>query len=461
MKQTDNFFSDPDRLAGGFLDGYVHDAGNGAGELNRHEACYTLRYWQGTFYLWDAGRYTEVSATEIKLLVKQYLHQLNEAEDAPKIAVTTHVIGNILLCVAGTVGVHIPEARRLNSWEDGREKLLTTIPVQNGLLMLDHNAKPYLDKHTPEYFCLNCLPYDFDPDAKCGDWDIFLDDVMQGKKEYIRLLQQWAGYLLRPDLKEQQFLLCVGPGANGKGVFAELIMAFVGESNCSQTGLAQFGRPFALYSMVGKLLNCTNESTHIIEDEAENVLKSLVAGDLTTFERKYKDSVCGVRPTAKIMICTNALPRFNDKTQGLWRRLMLVPFDKIVAVEAQIKNFADRLKIELPGVLNWAIRGLVDLNADGFIVPADSGDLKEQYRQDADPSRAFLLDNYQASLNGDSVSCGEVYQAYVQWCEENGGRPMNNRNFGRQVKRLFPDTDRVRRGPRGNRQWCYQSLVSY
>ena len=135
--------------------------------------------------------------------------------------------------------------------------------------------------------------------------------------ECIALLQEWVGYLFRPDLREQKFLLCVGEGVNGKGVLFEVVSALVGTANCSQISLSRFNSPFALYPTLNKVVNLTSESSHIVEDEAETVLKSFVAGDQFTFERKFKEPVSAI-PTAKIMIATNALPRFNDKTQAIW-----------------------------------------------------------------------------------------------------------------------------------------------
>ena len=72
--------------------------------------------------------------------------------------------------------------------------------------------------HTPNYFTTVCLPYAYNPDAECPDFDEFLQNITLGRQDYIDLLQEFIGYLFRPDLREQKFLLCVGEGANGKGV---------------------------------------------------------------------------------------------------------------------------------------------------------------------------------------------------------------------------------------------------
>jgi P4 family phage/plasmid primase-like protien len=429
--------------------------------LNLKDSCYTLRYWRDDFYHWQDGHWVRISDAEIKRIVVEHLQKLNDrvlGDTEQEIPITSYRVNNVLLCLKGRIG--ISETRELNSWPDGREQLYHTIAVNNGLLMLRPNNKepPCLHKHTPKFFGVAKLPYDYDPNAQCPDWLAFLEDVMQGDQKFISQLQQWCGYLFRPDLREQKFLLCAGEGANGKGVFFEVIQNLVGKENCSQVSLTRFTNPFAAHAMLGKVLNATNESSHIIEDEAETVLKSFVAGDRFTFERKFKEPVYAL-PTAKIMVATNALPRFNDKTAGIWRRILFVPFEKVIPEELQVKDLAEQLKRELPGILNWALEGLQKLNRDGFLVPEKSKELLEEYRRDADPARAFLLENYTYSPNAYGVNCGDLYDRYKQWCNENGCRPMSSRIFGQHVRRMFPKVERARMGPREERQYVYKGLV--
>jgi len=121
--------------------------------------------------------------------------------------------------------------------------------------------------------------------------------------------------------------------------------------------------------MLGTVVNAKNGSSHMIEGEAENVLKSLVAGDRFAFERKFKDPVHAVS-TAEIMISTNALLRFPENTMGISRRILLVPFDVTICENRRIKNLVAELKAtELPAIFNWAMEGLTKLNwADGFTI---------------------------------------------------------------------------------------------
>ncbi|MCH8063004.1 MAG: hypothetical protein IH861_10925 [Chloroflexi bacterium] len=280
-------------------------------------------------------------------------------------------------------------------------------------------------------------------------------------EEYVALLQQWCGYLLRPDLREQRFLLTVGEGANGKSVFSEVVETFIGKENCSHVSLCRFSTQFGLHSTLGKLVNITNESSHMVDDEGESLLKAFVAGDRFTFDRKYKDPVEAV-PTAKVMISTNALPRFHDKTQGIWRRILLVPFNKTISADERIKDLASQIvKSDVPGIFNWALEGLCSLNRNGFIVPQANAELIEEYRRDSDPARAFLTDNFTSSPNGQSTPCSKVYKFYRQWCDDNGCKPMASQTFGQEIKRVFPDVERVRVGSGSYRQYEYTGLIPY
>ena len=457
------FYTDPDSLAEGFLNAnFIFDSGCEDLKKARKGAAYTLRWWRDDFYHWRNGCYVRLSDAEMKRIATEHIQQLNDSvlgSKVQKISITTHKVNNVLLYLKGRIG--LPESVELNSWPDGREKLIHTIAVNNGLLMLDRkNSKPVLVKHTPKFFTVTKLPFDYDPNAKCPHWLEFLEEVMLGNKEFILLLQQWCGYLFRPDLKEQKFLLCAGPGANGKGVFFEVVQALVGKENCSQVGLPRFSSRFALYGTLGKVLNATNESSHIIEDQAETILKSFVAGDSFTFDRKFKEPVYAI-PTAKIMIATNSPPRFNDKTEGTWRRILYVPFDRVIPDELQKKDLAEQLKRELPGILNWAIEGLQKLKDEGgFTIPEKTKELVEEYRRDSDPARDFLLEKYTFSPDAWGVNCTELYNEYKQYCVENGYRQMGNRLFGREVRQVFPKVKRVRPGGRENREWLYEGLVS-
>lgn len=447
-------FDDLLLLAGQFLYEYIWAKED---EPDAETSFYKLRRWREEWYLYEQGSYIKVADDTVRQTVTAYMQQYAKDlfwREKTRINVTRNFVTNVISNIEAMV--HIKETQELNTFLDrvDRGRFLS---LKNGLLNLDTRE---LLSPTPNYFTAVCLPYNYDPDAECPQFDLFLQDVMLGKQDYIDLLQEFIGYLFRPDLREHKFLLCVGEGANGKTTLFDVIRALVGTENCSEAPISCFADRFALYGTIGKIANLTHESSSVLEDSAENVLKSYVSGDRMTVDRKYKQPV-EVTPTAKLLISTNNLPRFTDRSQAIWRRILLVPFDLTLEENLQNKDMANRLKEELSGILNWALIGLDRLNEKGFTVPVGNKELMENYRRDADPSRAFLLDNYESSLNGAYVPCAEIYKDYKQFCDSNGCHAMNERTFGQHVRRIFPRVERQRIGTRDNREYVYMGLVSY
>jgi phage/plasmid-associated DNA primase len=94
-------------------------------------------------------------------------------------------------------------------------------------------------------------------------------------------------------------------------------------------------------------------------------------------------------------------------------------------------------------------------------MPADSKAMLEEYRRDANPARAYLLENYAPANNGEYIVCETLYREYATWCKDKNYHPLADRTFGKEVHRAFPAVERKRTGGRDVREWAYDGLVSY
>jgi len=176
--------------------------------LNLKLASWTLRCWRGEFYRWRKGRYERTSDVEIRLLIKRFLHEENtpmfthDLPDPP-IKITRSLVENILLCLAGFEGVHLPQDRELNSWSDGIEKAgIITMSFANGIVIFGGaGGEPGFTEHTPNYFTLAQVPYNHDRDALYPRWLAFLDDVMEGDAEANKALAALSR--LPPDKRDE------------------------------------------------------------------------------------------------------------------------------------------------------------------------------------------------------------------------------------------------------------------
>jgi P4 family phage/plasmid primase-like protien len=235
-------------------------------------------------------------------------------------------------------------------------------------------------------------------------------------------------------------LILVGEGANGKTVILIVLTALLGEANVSTVPLELFGQRFQLTPTLGKLANVVPEIGPL-DRVSEGFLKAFVAGDRMYFDRKGLPGI-DARPTARLVLATNTLPPFTDRSGGVWRRVMILPFRLTIAPDRQDPHLAAALLDELPGIFNWSLEGWRELRRrERFIEPKISRQVLDEYRIDSNPAQAFLLDEVR-SARGSLVSCRELYGRYQEWCKAHGHKPVPDTQFGKEVFRTFPRVKR-------------------
>jgi P4 family phage/plasmid primase-like protien len=305
------------------------------------------------------------------------------------------------------------------------------------------------------------LPYAYDPDARCPEWARFVSGATEGNQECIDLLQEWFGYCLIHDTSFQRFLVLYGEGATGKTVTLDVLTALLGAANVSHVPVELFDRRFQLTPTLGKLANIATEVGEISRG-AEAVLKAFTSGDRMYFDRK---GIPGVEafPTARLAFAANNLPRFADRSSGIWRRMLLLPYRVIIPAERQDPHLRGALLRELPGVFNWALAGLCRLREQShFTEPRVCLEALEAYRTESNPARAFLQEWAYFHPKA-RTACGTVYERYRGWCHDRGYIPLDASQFGKEVARCLPQV--VRKRGAGSepsaRSWCYAGLALY
>lgn len=342
-------------------------------------------------------------------------------------------VSDILESVMALPDVHILPGKKAPCSLDGAINAQSIIAANN--VLIDISTRPHVTHAITEaFYTMNYLTYDYKKGVFGEKFAKFLVDITKGDVNLMVLLQQWCGYLLLPTLKYQKFLLCVGDGANGKGVFFDTITAALGTKNVSNVPLARFKDSAALFGTYHKLVNMSNESANNLTGDAESALKEYVAGDKMLWEQKYKDAFFDY-PTAKLMFATNELPKIRDATDGIWRRMILVPFDAQFKGDAQNPGLCKELQgpDELAGVLNWMIEGAEMLARDGrFIEPDRCREALGQYRDESNSARMYLNDQIETDgSNMVAIPCTWLHGQYQIWCKANGFRPLNNVHFGK------------------------------
>jgi P4 family phage/plasmid primase-like protien len=440
----------------------------------RHPDRARVVFFREQFWEWTGGTWVAVPDTEMRGRLAHFCKAQLDRDSAlvaaewdgkgepPKVPkVTLALVSNVMQALSGDV--LLPQDTPMPCWLGDGPRHCNYIALRNGLLDVDAllagGEEPLL-RHTPLWFSSVTLPYDYDPLADCPRWRAFLACNLAGDVEKARLLQQFAGYIMLPDTSLQRFMMLIGEGANGKSVACAAFSAMLGEANVSRVPLELFADKFRLANTIGKLANIIAEVGEL-DKVAEGQIKAFVSGDPIECERKFKAPFTA-KPTARLILATNNPPQFSDKSDGLWRRMLLLHFTVQIPEAERIAGM-DTVAYwhecgELPGMLNWGLAGLQELRAQGrFVVPDACQDAVNRLRGDANPARRFLEENY-AEGDGD-VPTSHAYTGYVAWCRKHGHHALADVGFGREVFRKFPTVKRAKRMIDGRRTWAYCGLV--
>lgn len=324
--------------------------------------------------------------------------------------------------------------------------------VANGTLNLrsqrlgPHRAQ---DKHT------KIAPVAYDPQAVCPRWDLFLNEITEDNEDLISFLQRAIGYALTGDIREQCLFIFYGTGANGKTTFLQAISALLGNYwNQSSSEMLLLSRHEGVPNDIARLKGTRFASIIEVEEGRrlkESLVKALTGGDTITARFLFHEYFEYI-PQFKIFIGTNHKPVIKGTDLAIWRRIKLIPFTVAIPEENQDKLLLDKLKDELPGILNWAVEGCRLWQEHGLGTPEEVSTATSEYRSESDVLGAFLEERTTAERGG-ITSASILYQEYSKWCDDNNERAVNNTNFGRAlVERGF---ERVRSG-RGNN---YRGIV--
>jgi putative DNA primase/helicase len=443
--------SDPHRLAEAILKRKGTD----------HRGRLTLHHWGGVWWRYDGKRYVRQDKTAFDSMINaecKALYQQWNATDRRgyRLRVTTNLTANVIAALLSIPDVRIGPEVRQPAWLGSGDQKRELLALQNGLLnvgLLLEFGHQGLIPHTPEWFSPICLPYDFDPAATSPRWENFLDWMFEGDTERIRFVTEWFGYCVTMDTSQQRFVIFVGDGSNGKTVLLETLEHLVGRENVSAVALEDFGSEFRLAETIGKLVNIVSEIGDVTR-LPEGKLKAFVAADKMSFNRKYRDPI-EVNPTARLIFATNKVPSFMDKSEGIWRRLVIVPCDRQISDGEKDDKLPQKMRQELPGILNGALRALRNLRERGkFLIASRSEVVGKDHRLASDPERKFLSDECR---KGDSVDCRVLYDRYREWCADEGHRALNDMEFGKAVRKVFPWVDR-QRASTGSRPYRYVGI---
>ncbi len=316
------------------------------------------------------------------------------------------------------------------------------VPARNCLLHLKPDGNPVIvGLPTPAFFSPFALDYDIKQRApKPEYWLKFLLELWPDDEPSIGLLQEWFGYVLTCDTRQQKILLLIGPPRSGKGTLARILTAMIGAANVCGPTLSGLTTNFGLWSLRYKQLAIISDARLSGRTDQAVVTERLLAisgEDSITIDIKNKEPVTE-RLLARFMIVSNELPKLSDASGALANRFLVLMLNQSF-LGNEDTGLGDRLLTELPGILLWAIGGWQRLKKRGhFIQPDSSNEAISEMADLASPISAFIRDWCVANPAADVVT-RDLFDAWCLWCTEQGRDQAGTLQvFGRDLRAAMP-----------------------
>lgn len=305
------------------------------------------------------------------------------------------------------------------------------VVFRNGVYDVENNR---LEEFSSKYVQFGMVDYDYDPKARGFLWQAFLDQVLPNKA-YQRILQEFVGalYIDRRKVRMETMLMLLGSGANGKSVIFDTITGVVGEKGVSNFGIDELigkgtERKRNIASLNGKRLNYASETGQFTIDGSSGVLKALISGEPVEARALYGNNFTAY-DIPLIMINCNRLPQLKDFSQGMRRRLMVIPFNVEIPRSKQNKMLSYELRAEYPAIFNWAMAGRTIFLGEGCHLPESEvlEEIVEDYQMEGSGILSFMAANGYLRRDRQATDAvpvwwrlSRIYTEYKVWCHRTG-----------------------------------------
>ena len=275
-------------------------------------------------------------------------------------------------------------------------------------------------EHSPEDFITKITTV-YPGDKGKQIWLDCLDTIFCDDRVLIEYVQNICGLAAIGKVEVEALIIAYGCGRNGKSTFWNSVSRVLGlySGNVSADTLT-FGcrrnvKP-EMAEVKGKRLLIAAE----MQEGArlnDSTVKQLCSTDDIFAEKKYKDPF-SFSPSHSLVLYTNHLPKVSASDDGIWRRLIVIPFNAKIEGKSDIKNYGDYLYQNAgESILAWIIEGakrVIDQDYK-FPIPAVVQKAIDDYRAQNDWFGNFLDEKCEVG-DGYKESSSTLYQAYRSYC---------------------------------------------
>ena len=246
--------------------------------------------------------------------------------------------------------------------------------------------------------------------------------------EACRKLDETEYYCLLPTTKGQKMLMLIGKGGEGKSRIGLVMRSLLGDSmNTTSIQKVESNR-FSRADLENKLL-MVDDDMDLSALPKTNYIKSIVTSECKMdMERKGVQSYQSQLYVRFLCFGNGALTALHDKSDGFFRRQIVLTTKDRPAGRADDPFLVDKLLREKEGILLWCLEGLHRLirNNYQFSISGKARENMETVKRSSNNVIEFLQSEGYIRFKADSeASSKAIYEAYTRWCDDNAQKPMS------------------------------------
>lgn len=324
-----------------------------------------------------------------------------------------------------------------------------------------------LHPHRKDDMLTKVAPATYLPGADCAGniWRSYLAGV-QPDQTICDFLQRAAGYTLTGDCSEEVLFFLHGPAAAGKSTFVEALKSALGDYSATldfsvllKSRYDSDGR--SANPEIAKLPGTRMAiSIEVSEGKrlAEGLVKTLTGGDTISARGLYERRNTEFVPQFKLWLVANDAPRMRDTDDALWRRVLIIPFNRSIPPESRDPRIKQELRFSEQGraaVLAWAVQGCLLWQQYGLAPPPAVQIATQAMRLEMDPCADFWAERCAFGATYQTAAA-DLRREYLDWCEKNGVRPISTKLMAERLEAKGCTT--AKSG--SNRYWVGLQLVA-
>jgi len=319
------------------------------------------------------------------------------------------------------------------------EKQNATLINFNDQVLIIENGTTHTVPHSMKYDLKYKLQFNHSYNAKCPAIDRFMHETI-GDVDTVNFFYQFVGssFIRNSEIKIEKVLFLYGTGSNGKSVLLDLLKALFGAKNMSYVPLKDIADETKRIAMVGKLLNIASEgSSKALESDD---FKAIVSREELPVRLMHQNAT-STNDFPRLIFATNELPQTGgDYSEGLYRRIVIIPFENTIPEEKQDKQLLSKLLPELEGMMVHILSAIWTVNQNKTLtIPPKVLEASRKYEIESNPVKHFIeeagyyLDNENAPINNSK----QLYSEFTSFCNSEGIKKMTQTKFSTQVSSIF------------------------